>query len=202
MRPTLICLTTAVVLACLSPAICESADEMDPVKELEGIIARMPDWPLLPIVPDPKADGDARQSAQELEQAVHRIHTYDLDAVRQAIVLIQRRGDSQFKLFALNRFLFELPDKVERRSEHFIPLLRGAPAQMPITGERGYPLPTDRANTLWPWERDSMGRLRFGLRRDALTRLGPPYDTVEQFDYCREKFGPRRFDDMSGAKQQ
>jgi hypothetical protein len=196
-----ICLI-AIAAICSSFASCEAADDPDKdVAELVSIIAEMPCWPLLPLLADANVEVESREQARAVEQAAHRIRQYDLNSIRKAFVECHRldrkaRSDtySNLKLYILNRYLFQTPDSIERRSKHFLHLLAGSPGAIPITGVYGEPAPDDRMDTLWPWYKDDEGRMRFGVHRTMLLRLGPPYDAVKTFDYLREKFGRRKFE--------
>jgi len=166
------------------------------VAKVAELIDKMGGYPLLPIVPNPEADSDAKERIEKTEECVNEIAKFDLDIVRKGYneYLEGRRKAplNEDNLLLVNKFLFNIPETVKADSPHWRMLVSGGGAQLPVKGIPGAPKPTDEASPRWPWEEDKKSKLWHlqGKRVDRLL-LGPPYRAVEVFDYYRANFGRR-----------
>jgi hypothetical protein len=94
-------------------------------------------------------------------------------------------------LLILNRYLFDLPESLERESRHFQHFLSGW-GGLPVTLEAGHPRRhSDRIFLRWPWEVGHDGV--WHLTGEFSGYLGPPYSPFREFDYAAAHFGKRGF---------
>jgi hypothetical protein len=165
--------------------VTEFSTEQTAVAEVVRLFQEMPVWILV-----------AREDEEQINRIMailEKIRAYPLDTIRLAMQDFEKHsqttGDDD-KLYLVNKYLFDLPEKFPREEARFF---------------RGYVIdifsldkPSESVNLMWPfsWGPDGMPRLT-GF---PVLLLGPPYDALGAFDYYREKFGPRRFPSSSGEQ--
>jgi|GEM_PF-3043224 len=172
------------------------------VAEVLALLDQMPDWPSVSLAGYPKDRTTTDALLRKIEVCVYRIARYDLDTIRTAVELYQKRAyvsgrgirDLE-KLFFLNTYLFNFPETVRRDSRHFPHFLTGWRG-MPITGDPNRPANSDRAYVRWPWREAADGKLHF-MPAEVIIYMGPPYQATKAFDYFRKEFG-RRAGPVSG----
>lgn len=127
-----------------------------------------------------------------IERAIRRISGSDLDTLMSGIRCFVdecRRSEAfdvseMSKLFALNRYIFNVPEAAPLNQPRF-----GAFIGVPIRG--------DQVNELWPWQAGSDGELRLAGYFRGYT--GETFLALEEADAFRGRFGPRR---TEGPEQQ
>jgi len=175
----------------------------DSVDKIGGLLRSLPDWPCLPEDGGEKSVAEANADADELERIMEQIATFDTDSLREAVVRYYREIHSrrtkavEEHLILLNKFLFNLPERVPRGSRHFEMLCQGGNLggrKKVVADAQLFGFNSDELPARWPWYEDFDGRWRFWVTRGmngALITFGPPYAAVEVFDYCLREFGRR-----------
>jgi hypothetical protein len=145
------------------------------VDEVLDLIDKCPPWSSF------SADDDA--VAGRIISSLRELHRCDLDSLRRAIVTLIKREEERgglgiepmTKLFVLNRYLFEVPSQESVSEPHF----------------GGWHIPTDGEweDRMWPLSVHEDGMVLSGM---FFSYTGPPYDALDEFDYFRSKYGPRR----------
>jgi hypothetical protein len=189
-------LRTLLIVLALGPiaAACEAsgADRVDAqrVKEIVTLIESMPLWVFTPLVPDDStpvaelaAALDRAERASRIEQAMEAVAKYRIDEIRSAVqqVAASRIESKDERLFVLNNFLFDIPEKVTSKSPAWKYVIAGY-----------VPNPaTDEDSTHSPWVARQNGTYRHATKAVGFTRFGRPYPAVEAFDAYQKHFGLR-----------
>ena|ERR1041384_3360545 len=142
------------------------------------LIESSPEWSEIP------ADDEASRS--KIIEKMRGVAKYDLDTIRSAIEQYLSKKEqseggndvaSMSRLYVLNRYLFDVPDKVpmgERRFGSFF----------------GIPHDSQSVNEMWPLSVDDKGKL--ALTGSFKGYFGEEYLPLQEFDYFKEKYGPRK----------
>jgi hypothetical protein len=147
------------------------------VKEVEALIKGIPAWS--------KLSPSDEKGRRKVMAAMKKLSQYDLNVLRKAMENFiakkrQSRGgydvDDMSRLFILNRYLFNVPDKVPIGAPHF-----GAFA--------GVPSDAHSVNDLWPLSFDASGKLI--LSGNFAGYFGDDYLALEEFDHFAKKYGAR-----------
>lgn len=153
------------------------------VVAIVNLIDAMPDWPFSPVVEDLPASIQAASDAKAMETTAHSIAGYDTEEIREAVrrVAANKSDRNQERLFILNQFLFEIPEKVANDSAVRSYLAAGylaTPQSVMVSSG-------------WPWIRDENGDLRFCVKAHGIHRMGRPYRALRTFDILHGEFGRR-----------
>jgi hypothetical protein len=185
----------------------------DNVEEICRLLRSLPEWPAISDPGNEESDALAQAKAEELERIMEEIATFDTDSLREAVVRYDREihyrrtKAVEEHLILLNRFLFNLPERVVRSSPHFRMLLQGGGLggrKKVVADAQLFGFDSDELPARWPWYEDFDGRWRFWLTRGmngALITFGPPYPAVDVFDYCLREFGRRDVDVESSVAE-
>jgi len=157
------------------PAPLEPGGEIA-IEEIASKLRECPDWSYA-------RDDRTRQRILELLDGIRK---YPLDRIRQAVQKIISEdplGNQQDKLFLLNAYLFDLPERLPPKAKYY---------------DGGYftleklekPQPQS-IDAMWPLSYGPEGEVR--LTGKAFASSGPPYPALEAFDYYRKTYGPRTF---------
>ena len=174
-----------IIISLTSCAAALCAEELllnDRAKEMIDLVKKMPEWPFSPGIPDAEDQARAEAEAREVENVAATIAQHELDDIRAAMKQLALRHDAKIdaKLFILNQYLFDIPEKVKYGS-----------IEDRLTRHSYFGLPPSvMTSKIWPWELEN-GQVRFGTKGLGYMYMGPPYEAVETFDQFRKHFGRR-----------
>lgn len=182
----------------------------DNVEEICRLLRSLPEWPAISDPGDEKSTAFASAEADKMERIMEEIAIFDTDSLREAVVRYDREihyrrtKAVEEHLILLNRFLFNLPERVARSSPffeipHFEMLCKGSGLlgrKKVVADASLFGIGSDELPARWPWYEDLDGRWRFWLSEEDKLRafIGPPYPAVEVFDYSLREFGRRAID--------
>ena len=148
LRPT-ICVVLVLLLC--REAWTQQPDNRDPVVKIMTLIDMIPSWPLLGWNTSREERELLFRNARLIEECACRISQFSSDEIREAIIRYeesikqrQRPDDRRESLFFLNKYLFDLPELVERDSPHFRIINTGW-LGMPIANDPNSNQPSDTA---------------------------------------------------------
>ena len=193
LRPTIL-LVLALLFCSRSRA--QEPDGEDTVARIQTLIDRVPSWPMLGIAATADDENKARLNAQMIEECTFAIAQFSTADIRQAIVEYEasikqkkRNTDCRKALYFLNKYLFDIPELLERESPEFSVVHFGW--MEPLAKE---PDPTKEPTKMlarWPWSADEHGQWHFRVEHRFLKYSGPPYNAVRHFDRLLATFGRR-----------
>jgi hypothetical protein len=145
------------------------------VDDLIGVLESCPAWSAL--------DRDDIAGRRRVLECLRPFQRADTALVRQVLQQFESKhrddpSDEVFKLFVLNRYLFNVPPRVSAGDAKFFDAWR-------VTRYDG----KGGADLLWPLSIDESGRLV--LTAAAGGYSGPPYRALAEFDYFCQRFGRR-----------
>lgn len=148
------------------------------VTNLIKLISEMPAWSDLFV--DNKNE---RGNVPEFLQQIALVSTENIRQAMSAYVEISKNSEMGYdvsamsRLYVLNRYLFNVPDKVESQKTRF-----GAFS--------GIPTEANTINELWPLSMNTNGKLI--LEGKFSGYFGESYLAVQEFDYFNELYGRRK----------
>jgi len=156
--------------------------------EVVALIESMPTWVKLH-----SWEKQEKEQAQ-IEAAIRKIAGYDTDVIRSAeeFYLAADRGatiDRTGQLYILNKFLFDLPEKVRLDSPASNDF-GGWWMNRPIHRDPRNPEDVGEVSMRWPWSENAQGAWRLTGRSNIFS--GPPYQALQAFDFYRETYGRRK----------
>jgi hypothetical protein len=166
----------------------------DSKERIIDLLYSMPDWSSFAAS---DKESEWRCAIERSMECIVKQRPEDIEAVVIALTNndLGRPIDSgarESALYLLTKYFFDLPDSVRRDDPHFGAFVSGG-YQQPFWGEPLNPQPSDQLKGRWPWSVDADGKWRLtGTFEGA---MGPPFDPVKSFQYFREHFGVRRFED-------
>lgn len=173
-------LVIVLVGGCTSPQQFDEAwitsERSEKVRTAVQIIEACPSW----IALDP---GDYA-AKQKILNSLRSLNAFDRYTLRRAIDQFRENTriydvDAMAKLFLLNRYLFAVPEWVQRENAvHF-------------GGWTGIPNDNGRVNELWPLQLAENGQWELVVGR-SLGYMGAAFDATGEFDYFLRIYGRRR----------
>jgi len=166
---------------------CRSQDEKN-IYMIFGELDHCPSWKM-----------DDPVGRERILDCMESIRQYPLEDIREVVARASRihlpREDPLFgdKIYILNRYLFNVPERYPRKSAKFFGGLEGAEVfeknprlNVPRTQD-----PND-FNLMWPLSCDKDGKIVL-VGDPVSAHTGPSYDAIGEFDYFRRMFGLRKF---------
>jgi hypothetical protein len=162
-------------MLCISLVGCSSAKlGSTSVVAATRIINRYPSWR--------DFETDESVTTAKILDSLEELRSFDPTTIRCAFLQIRDKGnnhgvDTAFKLRAINRFIFNVPEWVNRGdASHF-------------GGWVGIPEKDGQVNELWPLKWANNGGL--ALAGSNFGYWGPDFDAVGEFDWFKVRYGFR-----------
>lgn len=200
LRRSLLVLLAIVSVSCREGAVSVKSDHLSISSDDEdtrnprmnlimGDLEDMPNWM---VGPPPSKSLEVRE---QIEFDVEQIADEETADIREAVAKYSEihshyglLSTAKQKMFLLNKYLFNLPERVRLDSPH-LQFLGAGWGPVPFFGNREKPQPSDGYDYRWPWSAGEDGVWR--LTGVPEYYMGPDYDAVAAFDYYLKVFGRR-----------
>lgn len=158
-----------------------------------SLIESLPPWPNLPLVGDFKTHDAVSAQAKLLESIVRKLEKRTESEIGLAIRSIVKEAEStdwqnrafvNEQIFLLTKALFEVPEKVTRKSDHFVPLV--ASTGISINSDGNESSEDDFVFGNWPWA--STRPRQIVLERRLIRNSFLNYKPIEKFEYFQNNF--------------